>query len=141
MPGNMGRQRFLVAYESIGLDIGESLEGRWPCICEVIAKAQESGRQRRRETGQPCGLLMGIDVIGSSQEEGAKVVAEAFGLLADLLKAKTNHIYVAWNPHDEPRYVRDLLLGQETSFPNVYALRMNGQVESAGVEPRPWYKS
>jgi hypothetical protein len=132
MSNDAEQHRFLIAYENIGLDVGESLEGRRPYIRRVIAQTRAAVRQKRREMGQPYRLLAGIDVIGGSQQEGATVVAETFGLLVDLLEP-TDNIYVAWNPHDEPRFVRDLVAGRDASPPDVYALRINGMVESAGV--------
>ena len=83
--------------------------------------------------GQPYRLLAGIDVIGGSQQEGATVVAQTFELLVDLLEPADN-IYVAWNPHDEPRFVRDLVAGRDASPPDVYALRIHGVVESVGID-------
>lgn len=126
--------QFAVAYESIGLDIGETLEGRLPYIRRVITMTRKWAKQKHQETGHPHKLMVGIDVIGKLQEEGIKVVAETFKALVGLLKP-TDNIYVAWNPHDEPRYARDLFVrGQETYPPDVYALRINGLVESAGID-------
>jgi hypothetical protein len=127
--------QFAVAYESIGLDVGETLKGRLPHIRRVIAMTQKWAKQKRQETGCPHRLMVGIDVIGKPREEGIKVVAETFKALVSLLKP-TDNIYVAWNPHDEPRYARDLFVrGQETYPPDVYALRIDGLVESAGIDP------
>ena len=126
--------RFTVAYESIGLDVGETLEGRLPYIRRVITMTWKRAQQKQQETEHPHRLMVGIDVIGKSRKEGARVVADTFKTLVDLLKS-TENIYVAWNPHDEPRYARDLFVqGQETSPPDVYALRINGLVESAGID-------
>jgi hypothetical protein len=133
MSNDTEQHRFLVAYENIGLDVGESLEGRSPYIRQVIAKTRTATRHKGRETGQPYRLLAGIDVIGGSQQEGATVVAQTFELLVDLLEPADN-IYVAWNPHDEPRFVRDLVAGRDALPPDVYALRIHGVVESVGID-------
>jgi hypothetical protein len=133
MPNDTEQHRFLIAYENIGLDVGESLEGRRPYIRQVIAQTRAAVRQKRRETGQSYGLLAGIDVIGGAEQEGATVVAEAFGFLVDLLEP-TDDIYVAWNPRDEPRFVRDLVAGRDATPPDVYALRIHGVVEGVGID-------
>ncbi|MCP4536704.1 MAG: hypothetical protein GY832_06115 [Chloroflexi bacterium] len=126
--------RFAVAYESISLDVGETLKGRLPYIRRVIAMTRKGARQKQQETGHPHRLMVGIDVIGKSQQEGARAIAATFKAVVDSLKPSAN-IYVAWNPHDEPRYARDMFVrGRETAPPDVYALRINGLVESAGID-------
>ena len=40
MSNDAEQHRFLIAYENIGLDVGESLEGRRPYIRQVIAQTQ-----------------------------------------------------------------------------------------------------
>jgi len=124
---------FVVAYESIGLDVEETLKGRLSYIRRVITATREKARQKKEETGHPHRLMVGIDVIGRSRQEGAKVVVETFGALVSLLMP-LDDIYVAWNPYDEPRYVRDLASGLRTRDPDMYVLRRNGQVESIGVD-------
>ena len=125
----------IVAYESIGLDIEETLEERLSYIYQVIAATRDRAQQEQQKKGQPHKLIVGVDVIGESQEDGAKVVAHTFGALVDILEPIDN-IYVAWNPCDEPRHVRDLLVSrQETAPPDVYALRIDGGlVESDGID-------
>jgi len=125
--------RIVVAYESIGLDVEETLEERLPYIRQVIAATRDGARQKQQEAGQSHKLLAGVDVIGKSREEGAKVVAQTFGALVDILES-ADDVYVAWNPRDEPRYVRDMFVSRrETAPPDVYALRINGLVESDGI--------
>ena len=127
-------ETFLVAYESIGLDVGESLEQRLPYLQQVIDQTRTEIEKRQRQTKRPHRLMVGVDVIGGAQETGAAAVAETFGALVDLLNPDDD-VYVAWNPQDEPRFVRDALArGQETSPPAVYVLRISGSVESAGVD-------
>jgi hypothetical protein len=50
MRENRDQQRFIIAYESIGLDGGEGLAGRRPYIRQVIAKTRAAARQKQRET-------------------------------------------------------------------------------------------
>jgi hypothetical protein len=48
MRENRDQQHFLIAYESIGLDVGEGLKGRLSIIRRVIAQTRTTARQKQR---------------------------------------------------------------------------------------------
>ena len=71
-PINDTSYHFVVAYESIGLDVEETLKGRLSYIRRVITATREKARQRKEETGHPHRLMVGIDVIGRSPDSSAR---------------------------------------------------------------------
>lgn len=132
--------KYKVAYECIGLDIGETVAGTLPHLGQVIERAHQLA------SGELSSLLVGIDILGGTREQGAQVTRATFDAVCDMVGPDT-HVYVAWNEQDEPRYVRDQLLGFDrvsvgklslsTGSPEVSALRFDGITEFAGLDRVP----
>jgi hypothetical protein len=138
------RTGYILAYECVGLDIDETVAEQLPYLKQVVDRAQKRAAQVRA-AGSSVNLFVGVDVIGGTRQQGAQATREVFDAACGMVR-DDDHIYVAWNEHDEPRYVRDHLLGLgnvsvggvefSLGAPEVSALRFEGNTEFEGLDDR-----